>query len=196
MLSKLINAEMRTQKATALGLTVIAVAVAAFVLWSFAASIGEARASLVEARERAGILLELARTDLSALPDDGADSAGNALFIEAPSLVLARAALQGRINAIAKANNVLVASAGNLPDLDEGGSMMIGLRIDFSGTYLDVNKTVHAIETSMPPLLVKEMDVRAAGVAKAGTPPELAAQLRIFGAVRFAEAGDQAVQKP
>lgn len=179
-----------------MGLTVIAVAVAAFVLWSFAASIGEARASLVEARERAGILLELARTDLSALPDDGADSAGNALFIEAPSLVLARAALQGRINAIAKANNVLVASAGNLPDLDEGGSMMIGLRIDFSGTYLDVNKTVHAIETSMPPLLVKEMDVRAAGVAKAGTPPELAAQLRIFGAVRFAEAGDQAVQKP
>lgn len=187
MLTRLLNASPGTQTAVAAAMLVLCAGIAVWVAVAVAGGLNEQRNALIETRERAGKLIQFAATDVSqaAVADD---PGGTELFMSAPSIVIARADLQQRINAIASAQKSFVASVGNLPDLNEDNTTMIGLRVDFSGAYEDVTKTVLAIETSMPPLIVKELSVRSAGVEQPDRPPELAAQLLVYAPVRTSAA--------
>lgn len=183
MIGRLLNAPMRIQSAVALGLLTLLGVCGVLLSVALAQNIADQQQSLIDSRERAGRLMRLAATDLSrnAIEEQTGDAQ---LFMGAASLAIARAELQQRISSIAATNNISIASAGNLPELTENGVTMIGLRIDFSGQHESVGKTVAAIEAGSPPLIVRHLTVRTAGAEQSGQPPELAAQLRVYAAVR------------
>ncbi|RWM12890.1 MAG: hypothetical protein EOR72_20455 [Mesorhizobium sp.] len=188
MLNRLLNAPAGMQKGIAVSLLAVAGGVMIWIVADVAEYLAAQRTMLTETRERAGALAAFARVDLSGTgPVAASGDASAGLFMSAPSVVLARANLQERINAIASANNAQVASAGNLPDLEEEGSNFIGLRVAFSAKYDDVSRTLLAIETGTPPLIVKELNVRSTGAALPNQPPELSVELRVYGAVRVSK---------
>lgn len=187
MFVRLLNAPPRLQSAFALALLAAILLGAGGVAWSVAAGLFEQKRELIELRERAGRLQRLAATTLPQ-EDIGVDpDQTRQLFMVATSLVIARADLQQRLNAISAANAVNVASVGNLPDRAEKSGTSIGLRLQLSGTYENVLATVAAIEGGAPPLIVREMTINAVGLMQPGSPPELSAEMRVYAAVRLAE---------
>lgn len=190
-MNRLLNSSAGAQRTLALGLLVLFVGLVVWAVFWILAGLAQQRDTLNETRERAGRLLRFATMDLSA--SSGAARAGpddDGLFLAAPSMVIARANLQQRVNTIASDHNTQVSSSGNLPDLKEDATTLIGLRLDFEGAYQDVTRTVLAIEAGLPPLVVKELSIRSTGGELPDRPPELAAQLHIYAAVRTGAAAE------
>ena len=163
----------------------------------FVADIIVGKASqLTEMRERAGRLTQIiALKDAAKLPIEfrGA-SGGESLFIEAESVAIGRANLQSRIDAITQSNGLLLSSAGGLPDADEGGLKLVGLRIDLSGPHDALNKAMVDMEISKPPLIIREVSIRLAAGEGGDSPPELAAQIKLYSA--FRQSGPAASDSP
>lgn len=175
--------------AIAVAMVVVCVGIFGWAAASVAGGLIAQRETLQQTRERAGKLIQFTASGLPLTADVTGDGQAE-LFMAAPSMAIARADLLERINSIASAHSSFVASVGNLPDLAEDYTALIGLRVDFSGAYDDVAKTILAMETSMPPLVIKELSVRSAGVEQPDRPPELAAQLLVYSPVRTEDAAN------
>jgi hypothetical protein len=197
LLTRLINAPMRVQECAAaallaLGLTLgYALGASAFTL------VRNKQAQLTDLREKAGRLAQIAgmKDSVDPAPDNSANADSQSLFLEAESLTIGRANLQSRVDAITQSNGLLLSSVGGLPDLEENGLKLIGLRVDFSGGYDAVHKAILDLETSKPPLMVRELAIRLASGEGADRPLELAAQIKLFGAFRLIGAPEGAAPK-
>lgn len=187
LLTRLINAPMRAQKCAAAALMALGLALVCALGASAFAYVRGKQTQLTDLRERAGRLEQVVAMKGSAVPAPGdtANAQGRALFLEAQSITIGRANLQSRMDAIAQSNGLLLSSAGDVPDLEESGLKLIGLRVDLSGGYDGVHKAILDLETSMPPLMVRELAVRLISGEGADRPMELAAQIKIFGAFRL-----------
>ncbi len=188
LLACLMNSSIALQRMVAILGLVVLVAAMGGITWFAVSTIEGKQIALVELRERAGRLTKLAAMKSGLQPSIAADTAPDTrqLFLEAESLTIGRANLQSSIEAIAQSNNIILASAGSVPDLDEKGIKLIGLRIDVSGSYEAIQKAIVDIETSKPPLLVRDLSVRLVSGEAGDRPVELAAQLKIFGAFQLA----------
>jgi Type II secretion system (T2SS), protein M subtype b len=187
LLTRLINAPMRVQKCAAAAILALGLALAFALGASAFAVVRGKQAELTGLREKAGRLAQIAslKDSLNPALDDPAHADSQSLFLEAESVTIGRANLQSRVDAIAQSNGLLLSSAGGLPDLQENGLKLIGLRVDLSGGYDAVHKTILDIETSKPPLMVRELAVRLASGEGGDRPMELAAQIKLFGAFRL-----------
>jgi hypothetical protein len=190
MLTALLNAPMIVQRAVAFSIFACGAALLLGLAWSVIDGLANRHETLLGVREQVGRLQRLAQTQLPAEATIEDKAGGLDLFASEPNLAIARANLQQRINDISASNNTPLASVSNLPDSEQDGVTLIGLRVDFSGGYDDVLRTVAAIEASIPLLIIRELNVHAAGVEQLDHPPELAAQLRVFGAIRVVAPAD------
>lgn len=194
LLARLLNAPIRFQKTIAGGLLILICAIAGGFAWVVVETVAADRARLIELREWAGKLTQMAamKKDLQPLNFDTTNAANQQLFLKAESITIGRANLQSSIDAIAQSNSLLLASAGSVPDIDEKGIKLIGLRIDVSGSYQAIQKAIADIETAKPPLLVRELTLRLTSGEAGNRPIELAAQIKIFGAFRLTGASGPA----
>ena len=190
LLTRLINAPMRLQKCAAAALLALGLALAFVLSASVVGFVRDKQAQLTDLREKAGRLAQIAgmKDSVDPAPDESANADSQSLFLEAESLTIGRANLQSRVDAIAQSNGLLLSSAGGLPDLEENGLQLIGLRVDLSGGYDAVHKAILDLETSKPPLMVRELAVRLASGEGGDRPLELAAQIKLFGAFRLSGA--------
>lgn len=191
MSTRLLNASFAVQALVAWGVLSLLVTLVATNVVGLTQSIADSYATLNETRERVGRLTQFTALDLSQFPEPSQSNDTVNLFIPAPSLAIARANLQQRVTEVAVANNVMIVSAGNLPDLHENDATLIGLRVAFSGSYDNVAKMVMALEAALPPLILKELSANIVGEEFPDRPPQLSAQIRVYGAVRIDEAGAQ-----
>jgi Type II secretion system (T2SS), protein M subtype b len=193
LLARLVNAPLRIQKLIAGGLLLLLGAISGGLIWLSVETVSASRNRLTDLREQAGKLTQLAamKNGMQPMNLDATAAADQQLFLEAESLTIGRATLQSNIDAIAQSNNLLLASAGSVPDVDEKGIKLIGLRIDMSGSYEAIQKAIIDIETVKPPLLVRELTLRLTSGEAGDRPVELAAQVKIFGAFRLTGQGSQ-----
>ena len=194
MLTRLINAPMQLQKCAAAALLALGLALAYALGASAFAFVRGKQAELTDRRENAGRLSQIVamKGGFGLAPDEPANADTMSLFLEAESVTIGRANLQSRVDAIAQSNGLVLASAGGLPDLEEAGLTLIGLRVDISGGYDAVHKAIIDLETSMPPLMVRELAVRLVSGEGGDRPVELAAQIKLFGAFRLSGAPESA----
>ncbi len=73
--------------------------------------------------------------------------------------VLASAGLQSRIEELAAAAGIAIASTEGLPPETRGIYHRLGLRIAVSGTYEQIVKLLSAIEIAAPPLVIDNLQI-------------------------------------
>ncbi len=193
LLTRLMNAPVNFQKTIATGILVLLFGIIGIMAWLGIVVIQDQRSALHEMRERAGKLTRMVAMKNNLQPSNAPAIANDdrQLFLEAESITIGRANLQSSIDAIAQSNGLVLASAGGVPDIDEKGIALIGIRIDASGSYEALQKALVDIETSKPPLMVRELVMRLASGEAGDRPVELAAQIKIFGAFRLTGATAQ-----
>lgn len=186
LLTRLMNAPLQFQQGVA-GLLAILFLFAPLALAAQAIHVLQDQSrQIVELRERAGKLVGLAamKDEALKLAITPAEGGGGGLLIEAENMPIAKANLQSRIGAIAQAHGASVSSSGGVPDVEENGLLLIGLRADISGTNEAIEGTLSDIESGKPPLMVREFTLRSEGAPLADRPMTLTASIRLYGAVR------------
>jgi hypothetical protein len=186
LLTRLMNAPRALQEAMAALLALLCL-LAPLALAAEAAAILRAQSrEILDLRTRAGKLAGLAamKHEAVTLARTPADTSSGGLLMEAENMPIAKANLQSRICAISQAHGAAVASSGGVPDIEENGLLLIGLRADIYGTNEAIEGTLSDIETGRPPLLVREFTLRSEGAPLADQPMTLTAGIRLYAAVR------------
>lgn len=184
MLTRLMNAPDLLQRASALMLLALALALSLAVGATGQNYLQSRRAEVLVLRERAGQMMQIiALKDTLKVPINNMDD--TPLFVEAGSPTIGRATLQGRIEAVALSNGLQISSAGALPDSREGRLMLVGQRVDLSGGYDAIQSALLELETSRPPMLVREFAIRLISGEAGDRPIELAAQIKVYSALRL-----------
>lgn len=107
-------------------------------------------------------------------------------FLEGDNIAVIQAGLQTRMNTIAGSQSVVVASVGNTPPLMIDGIQYVGVRANVQGKLPAINNTLFQLETSLPPLIIKEASVRSTNSVQLDSltgPIELAVEIAVYGAV-------------
>jgi hypothetical protein len=182
----LMNLPKGYQFAIALVFAAIALAIPLTLLVAFAAAFVAQNDELQDLRVRAGKLSAMAALKGDALKtlQLPAEGPNNTLLISAESLPIAKAQLQTRINAIVAAHGGSISSSGDVPDVAEKGLLLIGLRADISGTNDAIEAVLSEIESSRPPLMVREFILRSEGVPPVDRALVLTASLKLYGAIK------------
>lgn len=119
------------------------------------------------------------RARLAALQNAGA---GNGVTLDGASDALASANLQSRLEQLATANGVTIASTEAIAAEDRGPYRRIGLRVAVNGSYEAIVKLLAAIEEAKPPLILATLQIhglfRAAAIR---TSYSLESQFEVFG---------------
>ncbi len=186
MLIRLMNLPRKIQLVLAAALAVLFALLPVCLTLVVLSVLREQSAQIDEMRHLAGKLTALASMKHQAIKiaSTPGDQSSSELLIEAENLSIARANLQSRIGAVAAAHGVLVSSSGSVPDLNENGLLLIGIRADISGTNEAIEGVMGEIESSTPPLLVREFVLRSEGALPLDSPPTLTASVRLYGATR------------
>lgn len=186
-LSKLMNAPLWLQRVAALALFAVVVLAAAGSVLAATNVIAAKRADLLAERERSGHLARIVayadKFDPAANGPAAADI--GALFLQAESPAIARANLQTRVNQLAARQKLGIASIGTVPDREENGYRLIGLRADVTGSFEALHALIMNAESVMPPLLIQEMTLRRVNLGQNAKNPDqavLSGQLRIYAA--------------
>lgn len=198
VLTRILNAPVLVRRSLAIGLAVIAVALASWVVFLALGSIETAKAEVDQKRETLGQLqaiVALAKTiDASAMP---APAGAQGEFLTGESEAVIRGGLQTRLNALAASNKVTVLSAGNAPALNEDGVSYLGLRANVSGSLEAVHGFMLNLETTLPVLFVREATLRTTNTSPTQTAePEIFAEVLFYGALRTDDAAAPSGGKP
>lgn len=103
------------------------------------------------------------------------DSAGSEVTLDGASDALASANLQSRLEQLAAANGVTIASTEAIAAEDRGPYRRIGLRVAVDGNYEAIVKLLAAIQEAAPPLIVGNLQIHGlfrAVVARTSYPLE------------------------
>lgn len=96
------------------------------------------------------------RARLTALQTAGA---GNEVALDGVSDALASANLQSRLEQLAAANGVTIASTEAIAAEDRGPYRRIGLRVAINGNYDAIVKLLSAIQEAAPPLILANLQL-------------------------------------
>ncbi|TCD16659.1 type II secretion system protein GspM [Oricola cellulosilytica] len=188
LLTGLMNAPRGLQRAAAIMLLIAFAGLAAGSVAAMASLLNAKHAELQALRDTAGRFARVAALEESLKASLGALENGKdrSLFVEAESAAIARAALQSRLGAIAAKHKLSVVSVGGLPDRDENGYQLIGLRADVVGRFEAVHGTVLDIEGDLPPLFIRELTLRLNGPPGGPDTPavQITAQIQLYAAYR------------
>jgi hypothetical protein len=108
----------------------------------------------------------------------------SASFLQGTGLSAIQAELQARVNAIAGANIVDVPSIGGTTTVSIDGLQLVGVRATLQGALPAIQATMLALETSSPPLIIREASMRSmAPLQEDGltAPISLAADIAVYG---------------
>ena len=186
LLMRLMNAQRKLQQAVALAIAAFLVVIPVIAAIKLVSVITAQSRQIVQMREHSGRLSALASLKdealrLAAIP---ANDGGSNLLLEADNLPIAKANLQSRIGALAQTHGVTVASSGAVPDVEENGLLLIGLRADLSGSNDAIGRMLLEVETIKPPLLVREFTMRSEGAPLPDREPTLSAGIQLYIALR------------
>lgn len=188
LLFRLVNAPPTIRRATALGLLVVAGAAAGSLCFAALSSTRQLQRDLQDRREMAGRLQAIAALKPSLLAQAQARPSlgGDAEFMVGESVAVIRGNMQAQANAIVTAQGANLISVSNSPAIESDGVSYLGIDIDLSGTVEAVHNTVFALESAKP-FIVRSASFWLSGPPQepgATQPPELTAQLHVFGVVR------------
>ncbi|MBB3571271.1 type II secretion system protein GspM [Rhizobium sp. BK491] len=108
----------------------------------------------------------------------------SASFLQGTGLSAIQAELQARVNAIAGANIVDVPSIGGTTTVSVDGVQLVGVRATLQGALPAIQATLLALETSSPPLIIREASMRSmTPIQENGltAPISLAADIAVYG---------------
>jgi general secretion pathway protein M len=183
-----------------LALSIALIVLAAFYMVAVAPILDfyTANESTVQTRQALAARLSAMAHELPALRAHVADlraaASGDRQTLEGSSDAVAAAALQGRIGEIAAAAGVMVASSEILATEVQDGYRRLGLRLVVSGSYDGLIQLLVGTERATPPLIVDNLQIRAAQRrprAPAESVAPLDASFEVFG-FRFEETSDGA----
>jgi general secretion pathway protein M len=186
LLVRIINAPRRTRRAIAFGIPAVGILVVGLAVQSALSSVLDARAELLAKRETVGRLKAIAalkdgllREREAALPSAGSE------FLEGETEAVIRGNMQKHLSDVIGAQNANVLSISNVPDLIIDGVRYVGVGADISGTVEAVFHALVSVETSKP-LIVRNANMWLSGSVdpNATSPPEISAQLKVYGALR------------
>lgn len=187
LLVRLLNARDGVRQATAFGLLALVGIGVAFAGYATLSSTIELGRDLYAQREIADRLKAVAAMKPVLLKQaERAPSAQDSeSFLQGESEALVRSNLQAEIGAIAAAQGANLISISNVSAVEKSGVRYLGVGIDLSGTVETVHNTIFAIETSAP-LVIQSASVWLSGGTHEGAtqPPELTAQLQVYGALK------------
>jgi len=171
----------RTLASALLLIVMLGFAYAAFTYLSYYAS---RSAQILEHRHALGRLLafveqsaEIDRLAAIHRPDEVSN-----LVFEASTTPLLIAQLQKQLQAIAMTNQAQFIRASELPARQHQGFTLAGLKLEVTGTIESLAKTLQAIESSVPALLIETATIAAdpATQSNSNRIPQLAMSLQIF----------------
>jgi len=186
LLITLMNAPRAVQQSIALGLAVVVIAIVVTVLTALATSLSGKAEHINELRTelfRLNQIIARKPTDTSqatALVSPGA------LFIEGDNLPVIQAKLQERINAVASSSGAMIASISGTPQVKIDGTTYVGVRADVEGSYQAFHEVIRQLETSEPPLIIRQASIRSTNSISQGKlsePLQLSGQIVVVGAV-------------
>jgi hypothetical protein len=186
LLIRLVNLPANRQSIIAIAFALIAIVLPALFLAMLASVLISQSNEIHDLRIRAGKLAALAAlkddtVEMQSQPENGA---AIALLITGENLPIAKANLQSRFNAIVAAHGGSVASSGDVPDVTDKGLLLIGMRADISGTNEAIEGVLSDIESSKPPLMVRELMLRSEGAPPSDRPMTLTASFKLYGAIK------------
>jgi general secretion pathway protein M len=114
------------------------------------------RQLLVPKLDRLAAEVPSLRARLAALQAAGT---GNEITLDGATDALASANLQNRLEQIAAANGVTIASTEAIAAEDRGPYRRIGLRLAVNGRYEAIVKLLAAIQESSPPLVLADLQI-------------------------------------
>ena len=144
------------------------------------------RAAVLEDRRMLRSRLAVAATELPSLRARLAELRATAstsnVTLDGANDAIASANLQSHVEALATSLGVTLGSTEALAAEDRGGFRRIGLRIAVRGEYEGLVRLVGAIEGSVPPLVLDNLQIRAV-TRPAGTPgsAKLDAGFEVYG---------------
>ncbi|MCC2613768.1 type II secretion system protein GspM [Neorhizobium sp. Rsf11] len=187
LLITLMNAPRAVQRSVALGLLAVVIAIIVVIIGSLASILSSKIGNIEEMRAELFRLDEIIARRPSAdvqFSNGGAGSTG--LFIEGDSLPVIQAKLQERINTVASATGATVASISGTPQIEIDGATYIGVRADLEGSLQAFHDVVRQLETSEPPLIIRQASIHSTNMLVQGVlsePLQLAGQIMIYGAI-------------
>jgi hypothetical protein len=108
----------------------------------------------------------------------------SASFLQGTGLSAIQAELQARVNVIAGAHLVDVPSIGGTTTVSVDGVQLVGVRATMQGALPAIQATMLALETSSPPLIIREASMRSmTPIQEEGltAPISLAADIAVYG---------------
>ena len=114
------------------------------------------RELLVPKLERLETELPELRARLAALQ---AATTGNVVTLDGATDALASANLQSRLEQLAAANGITIASTEAIAAEDRGPYRRIGLRLAVHGKYEEIVKLLAAVENAVPPLVLGNLQI-------------------------------------
>jgi hypothetical protein len=183
MMMWLVNSSVRTQRGVALALIMIAASFLLTVLLVFNRQFAVRNAHLTELRQLAGRLAAFSsQIGQGTLPIQDLNAASD-IFFTASSLNIAKADLQSKVEQLAQANGLGIASIGSTPDMEWQGLRFIGIRADLAGSQDAIYALMLDLEQSTPSLVVREASLRITGGELGDRPVEMGAQIQVFALV-------------
>lgn len=187
MLTGLVNAPAFVQRALAVALLLTGLAGLGALLIS-AKGLLTARAEAVTSlRESAGKLMSVAKMKEPLKLEIGANNVVDTFsssHLIASTASVARANLQGKLNAIADAQTATIASISIAPDRKVHGLDQIGINVSLSATMAELHNTILAFEKTTPVLFVDDLTIQLMGNLNSVSldqDPVLSAQFKIYG---------------
>lgn len=197
MMLKLVNAPSGVQRAIAVALFVMFIAIVAGAAGIALNGLNQSFSEIEDKRRLLGRLEAIRAAAAVFLKANPMPALGdNQLFLEGENDAVITAGLQGWLQEQAATAGAEINSVSNVRMNGENGITLLGLRANVSGSMEAVHGIVAAIEASRPRLFIKEMDLQSNYQEASGidTAPELSATVLMLGATEGtgkAEGGDQ-----
>lgn len=187
LLITLMNAPRYLQRSVALGILALVIIIVVTTILYMASFLSAKVNDVADMRAELFRLNEIiARKPLTDVNTPSLGPAAGILFIEGESLPAIQAKLQERVNAIARSSGATIASISGTTQIELGGAAYVGVRADMEGSLKAFHEVVRQLETSEPPLIIRQAAIRATNRILQGAlsePLQLAGQIAVYGAV-------------
>lgn len=163
------------RKALAVALAAVVLVVAGFLIPSLL--LNRYRDTAEDIASKAGLIVRL-RTDMQTLVASAAAKnaktldADRAIFMTGPSEPSALAALQTRIDELARQSGIRLQSVGSIPSREADGLHLIGVRVQLTAELAKIHEFLYAIETIKPVLIVDAADWTSGTTRLVGLDPD------------------------
>ena len=186
-LTTIMNAPLGIQRLIAISVLLLFSLLVAAAMYISATNFKANAEQIVEKRFSLGRLKAV--SELSATLEQSPTATENASqsvdFLEGSSEAVILASLQGRLNEIARKTKVTIQSVANLPVRTKENIRFAGVAADVQGTDEAIHALLFDIETSVPYLVIRKLNLRTVTVGGGGArgAPILVARVEFFGAL-------------